>query len=166
MGKLTDKQRAFIAAYIACGWNATEAARQAGYASPMQEGWRLLRNAEIDAAISAALDAAAMPANEVLARLADHARGTMDDFLDDDGRINLPKARAAGKLHLVKSRSTTKDGDRIDLYDAQAALTILAKHHGLLVDRSEVSGPGGAPLLPPIREVVVRRPDASVEPDV
>jgi phage terminase small subunit len=136
---LTNKQSAFVEAYLACGFNASEAARQAGYAKPGQQGHRLLKNVEIAAAIQQGLTERAMPATEVLARIAEHARGTMDDFLDDAGDIDLTRARERGRLHLVKSRSVTKEGERIELYDAQSALALLAKHHGLLVERVDLN---------------------------
>ena len=139
---LTDKQQAFVEAYLLCGFNAAEAARQAGYSdkTARQQGQRLLTNVDIAAAIRQGLAERAMAADEVLARLAEQARGTMDDFLDDDGDIDLARGRERGKLHLVKSRSTTKEGERIELYSAQAALEILAKHHKLLTDNIAVSG--------------------------
>lgn len=160
MATLTTKQRAFVSRYLANGFNASEAARHVSPEArrPDQLGYEYLRKPEIATVIEEAMEAAAMPAVEVLARLADHARSSMDDFLDDAGAIDLPAARHAGKLHLVKKRGVTKEGESIELYDAQAALALLAKHHGLLVERQELSGPGGTPLMLPIREVIVRRP--------
>ncbi len=169
--ELTDKQAAFVHHYIVC-LNATEAARRAGYqgnaVTLASVGYENLRKPQIRAAIDAALAEAAMPANEVLARLTDQARGTMADILSVKGRgvtLDLKKAAQADRLHLVKKYSKTRQGVSVELYDAQAALQLLAKHHGLLIERQEVSGSGGQPLLPPIREVIVRRPDAElVEP--
>lgn len=137
---LTDKQRAFVEAYLANGFNAADAARQLKYAYPDRQGYRLLRNVEIAAAIREALSERAMPADEVLARLAEQARSTMDDFLDDDGKIDFGRARERGRMHLIKARSTTKEGERIELYSAQTALELLAKHHKLLTDNVAVSG--------------------------
>ena len=49
---LTPKQRSFVKAYRGqAAGNATEAARLAGYKSPMVEGCRLLRNAKVAQAI-------------------------------------------------------------------------------------------------------------------
>lgn len=131
--RLTTKQQAFVEAYLVCGFNATEAARRAGYSerTAYSIGWENLRKPEIAAAIQQGLADRAMPADEVLARIAEQARGTMDDFLDDAGNIDLSRARERGKLHLVKTRSVTKEGERIELYSAQSALDLLAKHHGL-----------------------------------
>lgn len=162
MSDLTDKQRLFVDHYLAC-LNGAEAARRAGYADSgaRQEACRLLTNADIRATIDAALADAAMPASEVLARLTEQARASMEEFVTVRGRgvgLDLKAAKARGVLHLVKKYSKTKQGVTIELYDAQAALALLAKHHGLLVERHEHSGPGGAPLTPPIREVVIARP--------
>lgn len=49
---LTPKRQAFVDAYTGpAQGNATEAARMAGYAKPGQEGHRLLKNAEVAAAV-------------------------------------------------------------------------------------------------------------------
>ena len=160
MASLTDKQRLFVERYLTC-WNATEAARQAGYKDPELAGWENRQKPAIQAEISQRLAATAMTANEVLARLADQARSSMSDFLDETGRIDLSLARKSGKLHLIKSRSVTKEGERIELYSAQEALALLAKHHGLFIDRQE-TGPPGA--FAPIRRVVVEvTPDEPVD---
>jgi phage terminase small subunit len=139
---LTAKQQAFVVAYLSNGFNATAAARTAGYPKRAAHvtGWENLRKPKIASLIQQGLTERAMPANEVLARLAEQARGTMDDFLDDDGKIDLKQGRERGKLHLVKARSVTKEGERIELYSSQAALEILAKHHALLTEKVELSG--------------------------
>jgi hypothetical protein len=76
-----------------------------------------------------------MSANEALTRLAEHARADMTDFVDEQGRIDLAKAREHGKLHLVK-RISNKDGSvSVELHDAQTALgRILAEIHLLQGD--------------------------------
>ncbi len=148
--ELTIKQRAFIEAYLAC-WNATEAARRAGYKHPDVQGPRLLGNVRVRAAIEERLTGMAMSANEVLARLAEHARGSMVHFitLREDGgwTVDLQKAAAAGVLHLVKSVEQKKDGVKLELYSAQEALALLGKHHRLFVERLEHSGPDGGPIV-------------------
>lgn len=144
MAGLTPKQRVFVEHYL-ISWNATEAARQAGYAEPNKQGPRLLVNVGIAEAIQARLVEKTMAADEVLVRLAEHARSTMADFMDVDGEVlDLAKAERAGKLHLIKKFTTadTQFGSRvsIELYDAQSALTLIGKHHGLFTDKVEHSG--------------------------
>lgn len=52
--------------------------------------------------------------------------------------VDLAAAKRRGKLHLVKSYNA-KD-NKVELYDAQAALGLLGKHHGLFTDKVEHSG--------------------------
>lgn len=191
---LSDKQQAFIDHYVECGFNATEAARRAGYsqATARQQGQRLLTNVDIKAEISRRMDAHAMPANEVIARMGSIARGDMADFVRVDeeeitlswsllsvpetkdgepdevsamldlaaqpnvkptdrvlhtatvkrasARLDLLTAGQAGNLHLIKKYTVDDKGKiTIELYDKKSALDTLAKFHGLLVDKQEVT---------------------------
>lgn len=52
MNKLTDKQELFCREYIACEFNATEAAKRAGYKHPRQVGSENLAKPDIRARIS------------------------------------------------------------------------------------------------------------------
>jgi phage terminase small subunit len=86
---LTPKQQLFVEAYLGrAKANGTEAARLAGYrgsdASLAQIAHENLRKLEIAKRVAARLEEvkAAMAAEEVLATITDHARGTMDDFFD------------------------------------------------------------------------------------
>jgi hypothetical protein len=76
---LTRKQRIWLEEYLAC-WNATEAARRAGYATPRQAGAKLVSKAVIQDALRARVAEKTMAADEVLVRLAEHARGDMGNF--------------------------------------------------------------------------------------
>lgn len=81
---LTHKQQAFISAYLQC-FNAAEAARQAGCKDGpgiWQAAHRLLTNSEVSRAISERLSTQAMSAEECLARLAEQARGNIEDFIE------------------------------------------------------------------------------------
>lgn len=139
--QLTNKQQVFVNEYLQC-WNATEAAKRAGYsaATARSQGSRMLTNADISEAIQQRLDEIVMSANEVLGRLSFQARGDMADFMDVTGkRLDLVKADMAGKLGLVKKFSHTitdkSENISIELYDAQAALGLLGRYHKLFVDR-------------------------------
>lgn len=150
MTELTDKQQAFVLHYLVC-LNGAEAARRAGYpaASARQIASENLSKPDIRAAIDAALADAAMPANEVLARLTEIARGSMEDLLTVRGRgvqLDLKGAKERGVLHLVKKYTKTKRGEAIELYGADAALIKLGEYHRLWVQRQELSGPNGAPI--------------------
>ncbi len=148
---LTAKRQAFVDEYLKC-WNASEAARIAGYAVPRQEGHRLLTNADIQEEIRARVSERAMSADEVLIRLAAMARGDMSDFVSFVPGIKLPfldlaRAHEAGKFGLVKKLKYGKDGEvEFELYDAQAALVQLGKVHKLFTDKQEVSVDGPVQL--------------------
>lgn len=143
---LTAKQRAFVNEYLQC-WNASEAARRAEYAQPGQQGHRLLKNVEIAAEIARRVADRAMTADEVLVRLAEQARGSIEDFADiQDGIpnglfLNFEKAKAAGKLGLIKKVKYNAQGyPEIELHDAQAALVHIGKALGLFTEQQEHSG--------------------------
>jgi phage terminase small subunit len=154
----TPKQRAFIEAYLTC-WNASEAARQAGYTGKANViGPRLLANVSIKAAIKQRLDEKALAANEVLAIISDQARGDMGEFLDISSvafQVNLARAKEKGLTKLikkVKQRTTTtlsKEGIEtetsdieIELYDAQSAAVHMGRHHALFTDNHDVTSAG------------------------
>jgi phage terminase small subunit len=144
---LTDKQKAFINEYFLCGYNATEAARRAGYkgndVTLASIGWENLRKPQIDALISERMREHTMSANEVLARLSQQARLSVEDFYDFPGGAPIFKpdrAKERGVLHLVKGFKITDKEFEIKFHDAQAALIQLGKYHALFTDKQEVSG--------------------------
>lgn len=147
---LSAKRQVFVEEYLAC-WNASEAARRAGYKGQASSvGAQLLANISIQAAIKARLSEKAMSADEVLVRLAEHARGSMAEFIRVDEAtgaawLDLRAAKDAGRLHLIKSyqEASDKSGAKLDLYDAQTALTQLGRAHGLFIDKTALTDPTG-----------------------
>lgn len=150
---LNARQRAFVEHYLTC-WNATAAARQAGYSerTAQEQGSRLLSNVIVQQAVEARIKELKAGADEVLLRLADHARGSLEEFLSDGNTLDLARARERSKLHLVKklkqTTRTDKDGERYDtveveLYDAQAATVQLGRALGLFVDKVAPTDPTG-----------------------
>jgi phage terminase small subunit len=139
---LSKKQQVFIDEYLQC-WNATEAARRAGYSerSARSIGAENLTKPDIAEAISQRLRESAMSADEVLMRLAAQARGDIANFITmtpEGFKIDLKKAVDDGLSHLVKRVGYNKHGKpEIELYDAQAALVHLGRHHKLFTDRVE-----------------------------
>ena len=157
---VNNKRLAFISEYLH-DFNATRAAQAVGYSAKTaySQGQRLLKNVEVARAIKERLDAKAMTADEVLQRLAEHARGDIGEFVDIESMsfdLDLAKAKEAGITRLikrVKQRTVTtsaRDGSEdqetnvleIELYDAQAALALLGKYHGLFIDRTDVTTKG------------------------
>lgn len=137
--KLTKKQKLWVEAYLET-WNATEAARRAGYSGDENalavRGSENVRKRNLRKEIDRRLAEAAMSANEVLARLSEQATASFADFFDKWGHPKWDEIRARG--HLIKKVYRTKHGWRIELHDSQRALELLAKHHALLTDRIEV----------------------------
>lgn len=142
---MNAKQQAFVAEYLK-DFNATQAAIRAGYSvhTAYAIGHENLRKPEIEAEIQRHLAERCMSADEVLIRLGEMARATIDDFADiHEGvnhgvYINFNKAKERGKLHLIKKIKYTDEGmPEIELYDSQAALVHLGKHHKLFTDKVE-----------------------------
>jgi phage terminase small subunit len=135
---LTKKRRVFVEEYLRC-WNATEAARRAGYAHPEVMGCRLRKVNVIADLIQERIAEKAMTADEVLLRLAEQARAEHSKYLTSDG-VNVKDLLRDGKGHLVKGIKPTRYGDDIEFYDAQAALVHIGKHLGLFREQVEHSG--------------------------
>lgn len=154
--QLTDMQRLWLAEYLTC-WNATEAARRAGYspASVRVIGQENLHKPAIRAEIDAMLAERSMGAREVLARLTEQARGdvgealTVKELENVTGRgksrkvtrykvvnVDLVAIKEAGLTYLVKKVKQGKYGSEVEFYDAQKALALLGRFHGLIKDTS------------------------------
>jgi phage terminase small subunit len=137
VGKLSNKQRVFVEEYLSC-WNASEAARRAGYKGKANiVGPRLLVNVSIKALIQQRITEKAMSADEVLLRLAEHGRSDIGEIMTKAGTLDLAKAKAEGKTRLIKSVTESDKGLRVELYDAQAALVQLGRAHSLFTDKTD-----------------------------
>jgi phage terminase small subunit len=145
MSGLTNKQRMFVEAYLEC-FNATEAARRAGYqgndATLGAVGYENLRKPQIAVKIRERLQESAMSADEVMQRLAEQARGDVGDFIaiDEKGDFVIDWTAARGKTHLIRSLKHTSHGIAVELYDAQSALDKLARTHSLYADNVKHTG--------------------------
>lgn len=153
---MSPRRQAYVDAYLTY-WNKTKAAEVAGYTHPGQQGYRLFKNVQIQAAIKQRLDDMAMSAGEVLVRLADIARGSIASFiaLDDDGKIQLTLRRSvkdpvSGKtifsladetaLRLVrKINLDPARGLTIEMYSAVDALKLIGQHHRLFGNRVQLN---------------------------
>ncbi len=116
--------------------SAAGAARRAGFRDPDVRGPLLLKKAEIQAAIGTGEDTAAIPADEVLARVADIACADMLDFVEVDKsgypRVNLRRVRRPGTGHLLRKLRTRKDGTvDIELEPRLPALIKLGDYYKL-----------------------------------
>lgn len=128
---LPPKRRAFVLAY--CGeaaGNATEAARIAKYAHPGEEGYRLLRNAQVAAAIEL-----------VGTPLASKAIASIDEMQEMLSRTLRGEEEEAIKTLAGVMVSPPRMRDRLK------ALELLGKMRGAFIERREVSGPSGGPVV-------------------
>jgi len=112
-------------------------------------GHRLLTNGNISEEISIRVKEMCMSGDEALNLLSEQAHGTMEDCFDiemvDSKKnpgtmvpvytLNLLKAKENGKLHLIESITPTAYGTKVKLYSSQRALELIAKAHGLFVDK-------------------------------
>jgi phage terminase small subunit len=165
----TRRQRLFVEHYLQC-WNASEAARRAGYNGASDVvGPRLLGNVGIKALIEKRFNEIAMSTNEVMMRLTDIARGDIADLMgvgtsgftielmteDEQGnKIVNPKTKL---IRRVRQKVTTflgkkkDDEDReiieteLELYSAHDALRDIGKIRGMFVDKTDITS-GGKPL--------------------
>ena len=136
---LSAKRRAFVEEYLRC-WNATEAAKRAGYSerTAYTQGSRLLSNVQVMEYVKQRLSEMSMGADEVLIRLGKQARAEYADYITPDGTVDLGRLQADGKGHLVKGTKWDRSGNLIvEFYDAQSALTLIGRHHALFTDRME-----------------------------
>lgn len=146
---LTGKQALFVEEYL-MRRNATEAAARAGYRGDREVlaavGYENLRKPQISEAISRRTTESAMSADEVLARLADQARSTIDDFISFNVApyptftLDLAKARELGAMHVIKKIKYNAEGHpEIELYDAQSALIQIGRYHKLFAEKLDIN---------------------------
>lgn len=155
--KLTPRQKLFIEEYLQ-SWNASDAARKAGYTGAANmTGPRLLANDSIKAAIKARMAEKTIQTDEVLKRLTDMAQINISDFItettryfyDKDGNqtgetqiFELNWEMVKQKGHLIKSITNTQWGPKIELYDGQTALIKLGTALGALTERVDMTSQG------------------------
>lgn len=170
--ELSAKHQKFVDEYLTC-WNATQAYRavypKANAHSARVLAANLLANVSIRAEISERAKKQGMEADEILARLADQARGTHRPFvkITSDGFVyfDFSNPEALEHLHLIKKirtkRSRRMEGRgkgaqkwedewvEVELEDRQRALELLGKAQKIFIDRHELTGKDGAPLSRP-----------------
>lgn len=168
---LTNKQQLFLAEYLK-DRNGTQAAIRAGYSpnAARAQASRLLTNADIIAAVDEETKKRIMPADEVLRNLSEIASGNMAELMnittmgftadlldEDDSGERKPKPQTK-LIKKIKQKVTTISANKpgaddkeiveteFELYSRLDALNTLAKYHGLLVDRTELTGKDGGAI--------------------
>lgn len=144
---LTNRQKKFRDLYLIY-FNATRAAREAGFANPKQYGSELLKDPVMQAAVAERLDEFHMSADEALKLLADIARGDVGEFItvEKDGSVSLDLSAANEKTKLIKrikNKTVTYNGkntdreihtEEIELYSALDAIDKVLRVHGKYQD--------------------------------
>lgn len=161
---LSSKHRQVVSEYLQC-FNKTEAYIRVygpkSRDSARSAAARLFANVSIQDAIKEGLSEKAMSADEVLMRLAKHARGSMNDFVNfdenGDAYLDIEKAHNSGNMDIIK-KFTVNETVRVDasgesavvsrrshveLYDSQSALKLIGTHQKLFVERTEHTGKDG-----------------------
>lgn len=133
---LTEKRRRFVLAYVGeAAGNATEAARIAGYGKPAEEGCRLLKNAQVRAALSAlaapAEKRSIASTEEIHERLTAILRGEVVSTTRVESEQGVSEAvkaptaaemAAAAKLLLTARGELVKRVERVDVPQTKAEI--------------------------------------------
>jgi phage terminase small subunit len=117
---LTNKQKVFVEAYLRT-WNASEAARQAGYSERTagSQGHELLKKPEIQEEIERRLEELTMSAPEVLARLTEHARSDLGVFfktIEEWTEYPLPSYEVIDAKEVIEPAEEGKEPEKHTLY--------------------------------------------------
>ena len=136
---LSKRHSAFIDEYFLCNMDATEAYLKvypsSSYDAARASASRLLTNDNIREEINRRLTEKHMSADEVIARLAEQAKGISGKYLTTKGTIDFEKLIKDGKGYLVHRVKPTKFGPDVEFPNSQTALLNIGKQHGLFSDR-------------------------------
>lgn len=136
---LTRKQLAFVDLYFENGMNGTEAYQQlyptCSYDTARANASRMLALANIRSEVNNRLAEKHMSAEEVLARLAEQAKGVLGDYVTEQGKLDFKKLLEDKKAYLIQGLKPTKFGTEVQFPNSQTALLNIGKQHGLFSDR-------------------------------
>jgi phage terminase small subunit len=164
--ELSDKERVFVTAYFECNANGTRAWLKlhpdAKYDSAKSSAAEYLTKPNVKDEIKRIWTERAMSAEEAIARMSAIAKSDVYPFIriDDDGFVyfNFADKQAQEHLYLIKEIETKRErriegqgknaeeweGEwvRVKLHDAYAAQRDIAKMHGKLSDRLDITSKG------------------------
>lgn len=136
---ISSKNLAFVDEYFKCNMVGVEAYQNlypsSSYESARRAASRLLTNVDIREEINRRLTEKHMGADEVLARLAEQAKGLGGKYVKDNGELDFRKIKEDGKTHLLQSIEPTKFGTKVQFPPIQTALINIGKQHGLFSDK-------------------------------
>ena len=125
----SKKERVWLAEYLKT-FNATEAARRAGYNHPDVLGSR--KKKKFAKEIAEALTEKALSAEQALARMAEIATFDPSPYVvqrEGQAYLDANKMIADGYGYLIREAYTTRDGPRIQIADQDWALGTILSHH-------------------------------------
>lgn len=171
--KLTAKQQRFVDEYL-IDLNATAAYKRAGYVgegnTAESMASQLLRNIKVSDAIAAKQvklqEKTGITQERVLAEFAKIAFLDPRKFYDESGNlipVHLLDDDTAAALGGMDVTAMKNDGGSVDytkkikIIDKKGALDSIARHLGMFVDKTELTGPNGGP--------VAHKVDATISPD-
>lgn len=176
-GELTDRQLAFVDAYLADeGFNASNAAREVGYKSPGQAAATLLSNPKVAALIGKRLkersEACQVKAERVLVELARIAFANPQDMFSKDGVLmditDMPESIARAIASVRVKQTTNDEGEvvttstEVRFWNKNNALELVAKHLGMLDDRLNVEHEVSGNFIEALIKRVEGKEDANV----
>lgn len=154
---MTPKQQRFVEEYLV-DLNATQAAIRAGYSQRTagQQGERLLRNAEISAAIQSGRvsrsERTKIDADWVLRRLAEEAEADVADLYDEGGALkpvhDWPVIWRKGLVAGLDVEEIREDGAvvgeirKLKLSDRVKRLELIGKHVGVQAFKEQIEHKG------------------------
>jgi hypothetical protein len=179
----SPKEKAFVLAYLRENCDSTKAMVASGLAEKHESdngtrlaGWRLRRSEPVAAAIEEIQLAQVGGSAETLQRFARWSATTIEDVLDEEGNLDLEKARRTGAIHAIKAITTKTWYDKgkgcevtartVELHDAKDAAKVLAKNQGLLEDTLRIKGLPSEPdaLYQRLAETIARKTGRPLPP--
>ena len=138
--KLNERQTKFVDYYIQSG-NASESARKAGYSKKCDYsiGERLLRNAEVQAAIKARTEELTSKRTADTQEILEYLAAVMRGEVQDEVVVNVGTGKGFTRPEKVKAKVTAKDRNK--------AAEMLAKVHGMFIDKQKVELNGILPVV-------------------
>ena len=171
--RLNDRQRVFVMELLADEkFDATAAARKAGYKWPAQQAHSLLRHRVVRAILGKALRERAerceVDADRVVTELAANALLNPQEMFDEEGNLlhiqDMPEhvARTIASMEVETTIHQSEDGEQVETTRLSKikfnpklqALELLGRHMGMFDKRIQLDVPVGAGVLAKLLELV------------
>lgn len=172
-GRLSRREAAFVACYLANGGEAAAAARDAGYSAKTAKemGYELKQRPRVAAAIAAGEAEAAARLAAVNERVIETAATTAErtaverQYVLDNLREIVERCMQRAPVMVRRGREMVQATDEEDRHvwtfnakPAVAALQLLGKEHGMFRERVEHSGPDGGSIEVIVTRRIIRPP--------